>query len=140
MSNLQLKITSKSMLELHKHAFKAQLKGHQEVCGVILRNSNGFLNFEYLVNRSTKPGAFQFNVTDIEPVSERASLLGQEVIGSFHSHPLSEPVPGDGDIKNAFYKNIEFIYDVCGREGRLWQLKDNNLVVELDFKVISDSW
>ena len=36
MSNLQLKITCKSMLELHKRAFKARLKGHQEVCGVIL--------------------------------------------------------------------------------------------------------
>ncbi|CAK0771545.1 hypothetical protein CCP4SC76_5460005 [Gammaproteobacteria bacterium] len=61
------------------------------------------------------------------------------IIGTYHSHPINEAIPSSGDLKNAFYKNIELIYDVCGRSARLWQrckYSGNEIVKELSLIVI----
>ena len=128
-----LKIWCSTLLELHKRAFKAQLRGQFEVCGVVLLDSQNFMNLEYLTNRTNSPGTHSMEVCDINKIA----LKGNEILGSFHSHPISEARPGDKDIQMGFYKKTEFIYDVCGREGRLWHL-DGGHLIELDFEIYKE--
>jgi len=50
---------------------------------------------------------------------------GMMLMGSFHSHPIGYAKPGKGDLQYAIRSNVKFllIYDVCGRDAKLWRLK-----------------
>ena len=74
-----------------------------------------------------------------EQIREIKGSLDDKVklMGVFHSHPLSEPVPGEGDIEGGFYKGIMLIYDVCGMDAKLWKLQNRKKkkIKELDLTV-----
>ena len=52
-----------------------------------------------------------------------AKVLGQEVVGTFHSHPLGVAEPGQSDIDHAVDDSLMFVFDCLGRVGRLWRIK-----------------
>ena len=46
-----------------------------------------------------------------------------KVLGTFHSHPIGEAIPGPRDIQTARSGSLMLIYDVCGRQARLWKIQ-----------------
>ncbi len=50
----------------------------------------------------------------------------RKIIGVFHSHVVSEAHPGASDIQKARVSHLQMIYDVCGREAKLWRIKKTN--------------
>ncbi len=50
----------------------------------------------------------------------------EKIIGVFHSHVVSEAHPGASDIQKAHVSHLQLIYDVCGREAKLWRIKRTN--------------
>jgi proteasome lid subunit RPN8/RPN11 len=48
--------------------------------------------------------------------------MGKRVLGTFHSHPISEAIPGRGDLARTALNSLCLIYDVCGRKPRLWKI------------------
>ncbi len=105
---------------LHRASGRAQRQGHFEVCGLVLANHQRVLRLRFLENISERPFRFAIEKAKIRAV-EREMPAGWRVLGSFHSHPISDAFPGDADKARAFYRGFELIYDVCGRSARLWR-------------------
>jgi proteasome lid subunit RPN8/RPN11 len=56
----------------------------------------------------------------------RARRLGLDVVGAYHSHPRSAPVPSETDRQQAFE---EFLFVISGPPGiRGWRLQSGNFV------------
>ena len=60
-------------------------------------------------------------VKELEKITKK---LGIQIVGTFHSHPVSEAVPGPNDVKYAENDSLMLIFDCVGNEGRLWHVKD----------------
>ncbi len=114
-------ISNREKLRLHRRAYKAQQQDHSEVCGVSIIDQRGYISFEFLKNYSAQPGRYALRLSDVRSIKRSISQYGKRLLGTFHSHPLSEAIPSLRDRKNGFYRGIELIYDVCGRELKLWQ-------------------
>jgi proteasome lid subunit RPN8/RPN11 len=112
-------------MKLHRRALRAQRIDQGEVCGVLVRDSKYRLGLHFLQNRSTEPGRFEISGLDLAAVRKDAQPSGNEVVGTFHSHPISPAVPSRGDLRDARLNSLLLIYDVCGREIRLWRVKRN---------------
>lgn len=115
--------------KLVKQAYIAQQNGHMEVCGLVCIDTKGMLKLFFFKNRSNKPYNYQINTIDIA-LFKRRMKPSYKILGSFHSHPISEAYPGRGDIENGFYNNFELIYDVCGVDLKMWyRFKKNSEVM-----------
>ena len=108
---------------LHNQAYDAQQRNHFEVCGVLIIGFNKRVALWFLKNRSRQPYRYKLNITDIITVQHRIAVYDQHILGTFHSHPVSEAIPGHGDLENGFFNGVEMIYDVCACEARLWCVK-----------------
>ena len=108
---------------LHYHAYRAQQKNQSEVCDMISINRNSRINLHFLKNNTYKAGSFRIFAADV--VALRQTLgKSKRFIGLFHSHVVSEAIPGARDLKEAYTSHLQLIYDVCGRVVRLWRIKN----------------
>jgi proteasome lid subunit RPN8/RPN11 len=119
----QLLLPHKERRRLHDRAYRAQQRDQSEVCGAVVANQHGRCELRFLKNVGGRPGHFEIRLPDLARL--RASLAGSQrrIIGVFHSHVVSEAVPGAGDIKGVPVRYLQLIYDVCGRTVRLWKVK-----------------
>ena len=111
---------------LHQRAYRAQQRDHSEVCGVLLTADERKLQLYFLPNRSERCAAWLLHGTDIVAARREARSLGLRVVGTFHSHPFTEPVPGERDLASIWRGSMQLIYDVCGRAARLWTVASQN--------------
>lgn len=93
-----------------------------EICGVIV-DTGHHLSFVLTRNVSSHVGSFVLSRRDVRRVAAAVKVLGQEIVGTFHSHPMSLPAPGASDIECAVDDSLMFIFDCIGRKGRLWRIK-----------------
>ena len=110
-------------LNLHRKALQAQRRDQSEVCGILIADRKPRLKLHYLENRSTRPGHFEMNSSDFATARRSAQLLGGQLVGTFHSHPVSEAVPSRSDLNRAKLNSLLLIYDVCAHRVRLWRVK-----------------
>jgi len=75
-----------------------------------------------LPNHARRPGSFALRSEEIVRERRKAKARGKRVVGLFHSHPLSGPTLGRGDRRGATLNWLQLVYDVCGREARLWRV------------------
>ena len=61
------------------------------------------------------------SLENLEKIRKKIKLHGKKIFGTFHSHPITEAIPGKSDIDGA-YRNM-LIYDVIGETARLWAIK-----------------
>jgi len=113
-------------INLHQRALRAQRLGQAEVCGALVTDAKCRLGLLFLDNRTASPGCFKTRSSDLRAAQKAAKSMGKKTIGTFHSHPVSEAVPGRSDLLRAKLNSFMLIYDVCGREVRLWKIKKNN--------------
>ncbi len=114
-------IERREYVRLQRRALAAQRKDQSEVCGIAVVNDRDFVTLKFLANNSPTPGRFEITYNQIRVAREHAISEGLHPLASFHSHPITEAIPGEGDLTNAFYKGRELIYDVCGCQLRLWR-------------------
>jgi len=93
-----------------------------ELCGLII-DTGCHLFFVKTRNISRKAGGFAFSGPDIRRIVAATKVLGQEIVGTFHSHPVGVATPGRTDIDNAVDDSLMFIFDCMGKKGRLWKIK-----------------
>ena len=92
-----------------------------EICGLIV--DTGFhLSFVQTRNVSRRVGSFVLSRPDVRRIVAAAKILGQEVVGTFHSHPVGVPTPGRTDIVHAVDDSLMFIFDCTERKGCLWRI------------------
>jgi proteasome lid subunit RPN8/RPN11 len=122
---------SKSMFRISKSQYRellgkacrlARRSSGREICGLLL-DTGCFLSLVETSNASKRGGSFLLRGKEIRRVSAAAQTLRQEVVGTFHSHPISEARPGPRDISSADDGSLMFIFDCIGRNGRLWRIR-----------------
>ena len=110
---------------LHDRASRAQQKDQSEVCGVMTADRHSRIELHFINNASDKAGSFSMSIADMMDTRKKVKK-NRNIIGIFHSHVVSEATPGPRDIQNARLSYLQLIYDVCGRNARLWRIKKVN--------------
>jgi proteasome lid subunit RPN8/RPN11 len=108
---------------LHRRAYRAQQKDQSEVCGVVVASPDCRLRLQFLPNHSARSWSFEISDSDFKEARKKANENGERFIGLFHSHIASEAVLGPRDLENARLTHLQLVYDICGREVRLWKVK-----------------
>jgi proteasome lid subunit RPN8/RPN11 len=106
----------------------------REVAGILV-GRDGLVQLVELRNVSKRRGSFKIRGADIREAAQAARVLKSEVIGTFHSHIVSEAEPGPRDIREAKEGSLMFIYDTIGEEWRLWR-KRGRRVYEVGFAIL----
>ena len=107
---------------LKRESRKAQRAGNREVCGAILQRPDGALELCFADNESRHAHSYLLSGESVQRMKEIAEATGATIIGSFHSHPSSSAVPGDGDLAGAREGNLLLIHSVRTGRTRLWQV------------------
>src|SRR5882762_5778408 len=89
-------LSNRAKVQLQRRADLRQQRDQGEVCGVLLADSARYLKLIFLKNLSPTPGRFQLSRHEVAYVRHRARLSRTPMIGYFHSHPISSPVPSEG--------------------------------------------
>jgi proteasome lid subunit RPN8/RPN11 len=100
----------------------ARQKAGAEICGLIV-HTGYHLAFVRTRNISRRAGGFVLSPQDVRRIVAATKILGQEVVGTFHSHPAALAIPGSSDIEHAVDDSLMFIFDCVGRQGRLWKIR-----------------
>lgn len=74
-----------------------------EACGALLGSGGRVVGVHPLPNRAPDPGnSFTIDPVELEPLLRREADGGLPVLGFYHSHPDSEPVPSTRDLAVAW--------------------------------------
>ena len=109
------------LLRLARH--EANQGCGKEICGFLIDNGY-FLHLQPTRNKSKNGGSFSYYKKDVEALLKSTKVLNQEIIGTFHSHPLSKAIPGPNDVKYTEDDSLMLIFDCIGNEGKLWHIKN----------------
>lgn len=107
---------------LRRLAAAAQRNGHREICGIVACGPDRVLSVMLVPNGSTLPGHWEIPTVAVRELCRLLRRTQLNVVGTFHSHPISPAVPGSSDLRRATLGNLLLIYDVCGREMKLWRV------------------
>jgi len=125
---------------LHGRAYRAQQRDHYEVGGFLFVRAARprDLCLHFMINRAQVP--YQFRVHDGEATVAARALRreGKRILGQFHSHPVGYATLQGQDRRRATNRRFELIYDVCGRQARMWRIQvrgGRRRVVELPLVV-----
>jgi proteasome lid subunit RPN8/RPN11 len=94
-----------------------------EVCGLLVDNGY-FLHLYRASNKVKKGGGYAFYVNEIRRIEKAVTVLGYEVVGTFHSHPSYIAEPGREDVGHVPDDSYMLVVDVMLRRARLWLIKD----------------
>jgi proteasome lid subunit RPN8/RPN11 len=119
---------------LRQACLTAKLNPGSELCGLLV-DSGYHVVFVQTRNISRRAGSFSFSKTEIRRVVKAAQILGQDIVGTFHSHPVGIAQPSLADIANAVDDSLMFIFDCTGKEGRLWKIR-NGKARPMEFRFI----
>src|SRR4051794_25437894 len=94
----------------------------REVCGLLV-DHGGLVTLVETRNKSRRAGSFWIHPIDWKAIERAAALLGSRVVGTFHSHLASDPVPGNGDIRGAVHGHAMVIVNATTGELRAWRIR-----------------
>ena len=94
----------------------------REVCGLLV-DHGGLVILVETRNKSGRAGSFWIHPADWKAIDGAAALLGSRVVGTFHSHLASDPIPGNGDIRGAVDGHAMVILDATTGELRAWRIR-----------------
>jgi proteasome lid subunit RPN8/RPN11 len=99
----------------------------EECCGLLLGSPDVITMSVRAQNRADdRRRRYLIDPRDHFEAIRRARDLDLEVVGAYHSHPRSAPVPSDTDRAGAFEN---FLFVIAGRlEIRGWRLSSGNFI------------
>jgi proteasome lid subunit RPN8/RPN11 len=89
-----------------------------EICGLLI-DAGHHLAFVPTRNVSRSLGSFVLSRHDVRKVVAAAKTLGQQIVGTFHSHPIGVATPSRTDIMHAVDDSLMFYLRLHGQEGIL---------------------
>lgn len=94
----------------------------REIAGLLVARDD-LLQLVELRNVSKRRGSFEIRRSDIRKADRAARVVSSTVVGTFHSHLVSEAKPGPRDIREASDGTLVLICDTIGQEWRLWRIR-----------------
>ncbi len=104
-------------------AKKAALKNGHEICGLLVQKER-FLDLVFLNNKIKRGGGFSFYVGEVRDIQKKVKKNGNEIIGTFHSHPSYIAKPSFSDIANTLDDSYMLIIDVMDEKIAIWHVKN----------------
>jgi proteasome lid subunit RPN8/RPN11 len=106
----------------------AEAAAPEECCGLLLGTTDLIAVALPARNDAAEPlRRYEINPADHFAAIRQARKLRLDVIGAYHSHPRSEPVPSPTDLNQAF---AAFIFVILGPSDgprvRAWRLDEGN--------------
>jgi proteasome lid subunit RPN8/RPN11 len=98
-----LKISSSARAAIVRHAVAARPR---ECCGILLGRDDQIVDAVPAANVSPEPGRFLVDPKAHIDARRAARSRGLEVVGFYHSHPHSAPVPSATDLAEAAYPDL----------------------------------
>lgn len=121
---------------LRRRALRAQQRDQSEVCGLMGVDEQETL-FLYFGRNYAGPGSWKLIGPDIERIESVIDENEHRLIGTFHSHPISEPLPGKRDREAMdFSEGYQMIYDVCAIDARMWKRTAGTDVQEIPLRIV----
>jgi len=117
-------LSHREFRRLHGRAYRAQQRGHEEVCGILAVRSRSprELLLHFVSNRSERAGSFRMRDREVRGVRRDISAGDLRPIGLFHSHPVGSARLGPRDKRATPLNRFHLVYDVCALEPRLWRM------------------
>jgi proteasome lid subunit RPN8/RPN11 len=112
----------RQLLETTRHAVTLARARQREVNGLLVLHGN-VLGLVELRNMARRRGSFQLNRQDVKAARSAATLLGSQIVGTFHAHVASSADPGQTDIAGVEDGALMLIIDTITREARLWRIR-----------------
>jgi proteasome lid subunit RPN8/RPN11 len=122
MGTPRLLIVASDLRAVIRRAVTVARSSQREVAGVLVSHG-GVLALVELKNVSRRRGHFQLRVADITATERAARQLESSVVGTWHSHVVSEARPSPGDLESARENSLLLIIDTIGREALLWRVR-----------------
>jgi desampylase len=112
---------------MHRHA---EAVAPEECCGLLIGTADLIEAARPARNDAADPQRrYQINPADHFTAIRQGRALGLDVVGAYHSHPRSEPIPSPTDRDEAFEA---FIFIILGpsdtAEMRAWRLEQGNFI------------
>jgi len=107
----------------------ARAEAPLECCGLLLGTRDRLEAALPARNLLASPARFEVDPVDHFGAIRRARDLGVEVVGVYHSHPASAPVPSPRDLAEASYP--EFVYVIASlprADLRAYRLLEGNFL------------
>jgi proteasome lid subunit RPN8/RPN11 len=125
MGRPQLEIAADAIDAMERHVVAA---APEECCGLLLGTTDLIAIAFPARNDAAEPlRRYEINPADHFAAIRQARKLSLDVIGAYHSHPRSEPVPSPTDLNQAF---AAFIFVILGPSDgprvRAWRLDEGN--------------
>jgi proteasome lid subunit RPN8/RPN11 len=108
-----LRIRQRVLDELIAHAREA---GPDECCGLIIGTADLAERSVRARNLRESPGRYLIDPADHFAAIRTARADGLSVIGAYHSHPASPPLPSERDVAEA--TSPTFVYLIVGPGGQ----------------------
>jgi proteasome lid subunit RPN8/RPN11 len=110
----------------------------RECCGLLVGVPGRVVLARRAANLSADPNRFLIDPKDHIKALREGRVNGTEVVGFYHSHPHSAPVPSATDIAEAWYP--DHLYAIVGLAGaraetRIYELR-NAQFIEVDVTVV----
>lgn len=108
----------------------AREEAPRECCGLLIGNGDTVDRNVRAKNLAEKATRFLIDPQDHFAAIRSARSEGREVIGAYHSHPASAPVPSDTDVAEA-YGGSGFVYvivSLVNDEVRAYNCEDGLFV------------
>jgi proteasome lid subunit RPN8/RPN11 len=108
----------------------ARLEAPRECCGLLIGAHGEIARSVRARNLDPKPTRFLIDPEDHFAAIRDARAEGKEVVGAYHSHPASAPVPSDTDIAqaNGGSKFLYVIVSLVNDEVRAYNCEDGQFV------------
>ena len=115
-----------------------QARSLREICGVLVAKGR-FLFLVETRNAETRLGSFKINRREFLALVRNARGLGCKVVGTFHSHVASDPIPSSGDLQGANAGELMLILDPTGRRVAIWRIETKLRASRVPFIATADA-
>jgi len=101
-----MQIERKHLLEMIQHARE---ESPNEACGILAGKNDRVFRLYRARNAEDSPTTYRLFPDEQYRIFKDIEDRGLEIIGIYHSHPSSAPVPSDTDIRQAYSPEVTHI-------------------------------
>jgi proteasome lid subunit RPN8/RPN11 len=118
----------------------ARATGPRECCGLLIGTGRGIERIRRARNLAPSPTRFLIDPEDHFAAIREAHGEGRQVVGVYHSHPVTAPVPSQTDLVEASYS--EYLYLIVSVRGEPAEVNlfrfEGGTFIEVPFRVNCD--
>ncbi|WP_410766814.1 desampylase [Haloferax sp. DFSO60] len=119
MTSTELTLDSRAREELLQHVREgASREPPAEVCGILAGSANTISQTLPVSNVADEPRvAYELDPQETISIIEDVEQSGDSVVGFYHSHPETAPLPSATDRAQASWRG--YVYLICSPDGRI---------------------